>query len=180
MKSTLTRIVFAALCLALGGCASLSSIFDGPPVPYGTVTLGGKTVTVKQLGVDCVCPLIPALDSPVPGAVYRPRAGCNTGDAICTPPSIYVYEHEALELTTGLRHSNTLNAFTGCYDIQVGGGDYRKGDQLCAGHFGDYRVPGRESVALAKKDESLTLRLSSACECQARVVTARRQTARAG
>lgn len=143
MKSAITRLVLIGLCITLGACASVSSIFDGPPVPYGQVTLNGKTVMVKKLGVDCVCPAIPATDSPFKGAVLPPRAGCNDGETICTPESIYVYNHEALEVSTGVRHSDTPSRVTGCYEIKAAGGEYQKGDQLCLGAFGDYRIAGR-------------------------------------
>jgi hypothetical protein len=188
MKSALTRILLICLTLALGACAGMS-IFDGPPVPYGNVTLNGKTVIVKRMGVDCMCPAIPATDSPVAGAVLAPRAGCNDGSSICTPPSIYVYEHEALEVATGLRHSDTPNPLSGCYDIQTGGGEYRQGDQLCVGFYGDYRIAGRIDTARATTTATtattpapqpaapLALRMSPVCDCQPHVAVARRRVA---
>lgn len=144
MKTFITRLLLIGICVTLGACAS---VFDGPPVPYGPVTLNGKTVMVKKLGVDCMCPAIPATDSPFKGAVLPPRAGCNDGAIICVPESIYVYNHEALEVSTGVRHSDTPSRVTGCYEIKSAGGEYKKGDQLCLGAFGDYRIAGRMNDA---------------------------------
>jgi hypothetical protein len=148
-RSFLARPFLAALCIALAACAGLSPVFEGPPVPYGTVTLNGKAVLVKQLGVDCVCPRVAVTDSWFEGAVLSPRNGCNDGNTICSPNSIYVYEHEVLEVATGLHHSDIPSRVTGCYNIDTAGGEYKMGDQLCWGQFGDYRLPGRGSVAVA-------------------------------
>ena len=183
MQSLLTRLLLTGLCLALAACAGTSSIFDGPPVPYGKVMLGGKEISVMRLGADCVCPRIVAADSPVQGAVLPARAGCNDGGTICTPDSIHVYEHEALEVATGLRHSDTPDHTSGCYDVLTAGGEYRKGDQLCVGSYGDYRIAGKTNIpetsatAPAPAAEPLRLQLTSVCTCTPDLAVAQRRVA---
>jgi len=190
MKSLLTRLLLTGLCLALAACAGTSSIFDGPPVPYGKVMLGGKEISVKLLGADCDCPRVVAADSPVQGAVLPARAGCNDGSTICTPASIYVYEHEALEISTGLRHDDTADSTSGCYRILTAGGEYREGDQLCVGSYGDYRIAGKKNIGATSVTsataptpavEPLRLQLTSICACMPDLAVAlRRVAAKAG
>lgn len=138
----LAIVLFCAALLA--GCAS---VFDAPTerVPYGQVTMEGKSVLVQRMGVDCSCPAIPAPDSWLKSAVLEPRDGCNNGvSQMCVRDDRrgpLTYRHERWELTTGGRHDPQASALNGCYRITVAGGEFHVGDYLCPGNSGDYRIP---------------------------------------